>query len=289
MATQPSIFRDPDLQRQFDVSGYVVVRFFDANEVTALKKLYRKYYDGSPIQGFHTLINIKAPETRRQIYQDIAAAYRPQLAQYLIDYEPFIASFAIKEPGDSGRIPLHLDWSVVDEREHISLNNWGPLTDTNIDNGCLCMLKGSHLHEFSYRGSNINFIAVESPARNIMQEMVARYPIRPLRMQAGEMVLYSHKMAHFSMPNRSQTTRVATSLVAIPRGAQPVHYHLNPDGSITRFKSGREFYLHHQHGDLPRHGLTEPQTISPERIGCVEDQVSALIELDDKTRAAWRA
>lgn len=285
MKTHKRIFRDDDTQHRFDVNGYVVLPVFNAEEVEGMRRLYRKYYDGSPVQGFHTLINVEEPETRREIAREITEFYRPRLQEILLDYEPFIASFAVKEPGDSGRIPLHLDWAVVDEQEHISLNNWSPLTDTNAQNGCLCMLKGSHLHEFTYRGSNINFIAAASKGGSIMEEMVARYPVRPLPMKAGEMVLYSHKMAHFSMPNRSKSTRVAVSLVAIPQAAEPVHYHLNPDGSISKYQSGAEFYFNHRFGTDPEFGLTAESRIPAAEIGRIEDQVTALIDLDAKVKA----
>lgn len=286
MAMQKQIFRDPKIQHRFDVDGYVVLPVFSPKEVEAMRQLYHKYYDGSPVQGFHTLINVEKPETRREIAREIIAFYKPRLEEILVDYEPFIASFAIKEHGDSGRIPLHLDWAVVDEQQHISLNNWSPLTDTNAQNGCLCMLKGSHLHEFTYRGSNINFIAAASKGGSIMEEMVARYPVRPLAMKAGEMVLYSHKMAHFSMPNRSKKTRVAVSLVAIPGAAEPLHYHLNKDGSISQYESGAEFYFNHRFGTDPEFGLGSEVRIPSSEIGRIEDQVTALIDLDEKVKAA---
>jgi ectoine hydroxylase-related dioxygenase (phytanoyl-CoA dioxygenase family) len=285
MTMQKHIFRNQEIQRKFDVNGYVVLPVFNAEEVAALQQLYHKYYDGESVQGFHTLINVEKPEIRGEIYREITGYYRPKMEEYLVDYEPFISSFAIKEPGDSGRIPLHLDWAVVDEKEFVSLNNWSPLTDTDGENGCLCMLKGSHLHEFTYRGSNINFIAAASKGGSIMQEMVERYPVRPLRMKAGEMVLYSHKMAHFSMPNRSRKTRVAVSMVAIPKAAEALHYHLNSDGSISRFQSGSEFYLNHRHGSEPRFGLSAEVRIPASEIGRIEDQVTALIDLDEKVKA----
>ena len=70
--------------------------------------------------------------------------------------------------------------------------------------------------------------------------------------------------------------------------AGAVHYHLNDDGSITRYHSGSDFYFHHQHGSLPSHGLTEDQRIPADQIGRVEDQVTALTDLDQRVHAALK-
>lgn len=279
-------FRSEKHQQEFDEKGFVVLPYFDAAQIQELQQLYREYYHNRAQEGFHTLVNLPEVSIRKEIYHKIRAYYQPRLEEYLIDFEAFIASFAVKEPGEVSRIPLHLDWSVLDESRFTSLNNWVPLIDTNAENGCLCMLEGSHRYEFTWRGSSINNIATRSTGGGIMQEMVQRYPVRPLCMQAGTGVMYSHRMAHFSVPNLSSSPRIATSLVAIPQAAEPLHYHFNEDQSITQYRSSTDFYLNYQHGKTPSFGLNPWKTISPEDIGRQEDQVRALINLDGKVQAA---
>jgi ectoine hydroxylase-related dioxygenase (phytanoyl-CoA dioxygenase family) len=109
--------------------------------------------------------------------------------------------------GNLQATPWHQDQGVItpDADETDVLSVWIPITDATIENGCLCMIPGSHRdglapHCFEippkYRSANVT----------------------PLPMKAGSAVLFHRLTKHASLPNLSDDIRFSFDLRYSPVG-----------------------------------------------------------------------
>lgn len=166
--------------------------------------------------GFSSSVMVRR-RLRRQVHDLIVAAVAPALATLLRDYRVVLASSIVRAPhSDDGDLPLHQDWSFVDETSARSMGVWMPLQDVTTDNGCLRVLPGSHRHRQPLRavGSGFRYAQFENA-------LLERHLV-DLPLNSGEAVLFDHRLIHGSRPNRSLEPRVAVGLVLLPRRV-PLH------------------------------------------------------------------
>ncbi|PCH95435.1 MAG: hypothetical protein COB85_04575 [Bacteroidetes bacterium] len=252
-----TIFRDPIHQKTFDEDGYVVVPFFDAEQISKLTNLYDSIYDESQSgkSGYHSLFNMDDKEQVANANELIQNVHRDGLQELLIDYKILVSSFSIKEPKTEDYLPLHMDWSIVDETKHISMGTWSPLIDVDLKNGNFAVLKGSHQFGYTIRGSRVCFIYSDEPYPSILGAIKDKYEIECVEMKAGDILFFDHRLAHFSTPNFSDEVRVAAATMLIPEEAQSIHYHVLDDESIEVFETVESFYMSHELNTKPTIGI----------------------------------
>jgi ectoine hydroxylase-related dioxygenase (phytanoyl-CoA dioxygenase family) len=254
-----TIFLDTANEEQFRKDGFLIVEgFFNPTEVDNLRTLYASVPD--PLQGFqfHTTLFSPDPEYKRRIGKAIFDAYAPKIEGLLNNYKPLAANFIIKEPGDGSYLPLHLDWSMLDEQKYVTIAGWCTLTDLDDTNAPLGVYPGSHNAPLILRGSKSDDIPLfpdyTNPVLNAYRE---NYPEVLLKLKAGTAVLYDQRLAHYSPANVSPAIRLAMNAVYIPAEAQPLHYYQAPDKQIRVYSVQPDFYYTHQPGQEPK-GNWEP-------------------------------
>jgi hypothetical protein len=168
------------------------------------------------------------------------------------------------------------------------LNVWVPLIDVDEKNGCLGFLKGSHNFEFTLRGSSITFIATYNKYEDddILGAMYKQYPLELAPMKKGEAVIYDQRMAHFSYPNQSPSSRLAASLMCMPVEATPIHYYRQPNGDVAVLEAHTDFYLNYTFGSIPTDTLKQLDTIPADRIKSLQDQALVNVKLPFEEREA---
>jgi hypothetical protein len=238
------IFKIDALEKDFREKGFVVIPFLEKEQ---LKILQDAFYGSKPSIdiGFHSTSTNNNMEYRKSVNDLIQSIYYPLSQQILEDYEPVYASFVVKEPGLEGNFPLHMDWSMVDERNYISLAFWSPLVDTNNNNGPLIVLEESHQLGLSFRGGPFLFQAL-----NDGKMPKFKYKTQTLFLKAGEVVIYDHRLFHGSLPNLSQETRPALNFTMKPKEAQLLHYHQVENEIETHFVDST-FFNHYIMGEQP--------------------------------------
>ena len=90
-----TIFRDSKLQQTFEDNGYVVVPFFNSEEVARLMGLYNSIYDESQSgkSGYHSLFNMDDKKQVADANEIIQQVHRSKLNELLIDYKILVSSF----------------------------------------------------------------------------------------------------------------------------------------------------------------------------------------------------
>jgi ectoine hydroxylase-related dioxygenase (phytanoyl-CoA dioxygenase family) len=249
------VFKDAGLQAQFDKKGYVILPepFLRPEEVEELKQCY---FDTLPERGG----NYEAAETtyqgksavtydftmtdrnwkyKEKVFEIITTRFQPHYASILDNYQPIIANFIRKEE-KAGEVPLHQNWAFVDERAYTSVSIWVPLVDSNIDNGTLQMLDGSHKRFGELRGPMIPWECLQ-----IGQELIDHY-MTPITARAGTAVVLDDSIIHYSNINQTNGLRLTIQLIMIPAEAQLVHHYIDlkkPD-EVHVLALKREFFLH---------------------------------------------
>lgn len=247
----PISFRDPDLQDAFGRDGYVVLPLLSPIGIGRLREFYSSHLHPQKDQGFHATCHLDDSAYRREMRDGIAKVALASALEPLIEHRLVSANFVVKEPG-LGEMPMHQDWSVVDERETVSVTVWCPLVDVGPENGALHLLRGSHTNVVACRGENApglpNFV---TNYEAIPDSVVEDYDVT-LNLCAGEAVFYDTRTVHFSPPNRSEETRVAINITVAPTGAKLVHQYRADEENVELIQIDETFFTDHPIGQRPR-------------------------------------
>lgn len=241
-------FASTALQRRFERDGYVVVDLLDQEALESLQLGYdaldhRLEWDSPFANGFHTTIFDPRSHHRRDVLATVEDHLGPALDRLLVDHRVFFANFTVKASG-GGPVPVHLDWTFVDERRFRSATVWCALADVGTDGGALGVEIGSHRSTDYIRAVN---------QRDYDQQAERGDPSRRtlVGLRAGQAIIMDNRTIHFSAPNSSPHLRVAATCVIAPREAALHHYWVGDQGDLHRFTVERSFYLHYTPGELP--------------------------------------
>lgn len=193
------IFKDQNVQDQFNDNGFVVLEFLNETEIEYINQLYNKLHpDG--VTGFYTSTFAKDTDYRKIVDEEIKHLMKRGLEKYFIDYKVYCGSFIVKAPGQKSELILHQDMTLVDESRFTGTNIWIPLIDLTTKNGAIEVLPKSHRLFKTYRGSSLP---------DIYDGMVAEVKtlLRPCYLKAGEAIIFDQSIIHYSPPNLSEEVR----------------------------------------------------------------------------------
>jgi hypothetical protein len=268
-----TILIDSNEQTNLDRDGFVVLR---PDWGTVFDKIAEEtIWLTSSLNGaahFHS-IDVLETDDSLKFSDKVFALLRESLATLLQNYSPFLAFASVKPHGKGTGFPVHQDWCFVDEDSYRSYNLFIPLQDTNVSNGCLHFLSGSH--EFA------RFIraAPNSPSALDGLEEEIRARLTPVPTKAGEIVLFHHSSVHCSSENLSGQRRVAILAGILDPDADLLHHYCRrqEDGShrISRFRVTAKDYLKCKGLWLPDLQPTDTFTYNFPKL-CAEDLITAI-------------
>ncbi len=196
------VFKDENLQNNFEKNGYVIVDFYNKDEIIAAEKLY---YDIHPEkEGFYPATYSFDKQFRDQMDKGIKSIMSRQIENFFIDIKVVCSSFIVKTPGPNSGMSIHQDMTLIDESKYTGINIWIPLVDLTIKNGALFVIPGSHRIFPTYRGSSIREFFSD-----VMDEMYDY--LHPVLIKAGQAVIFDQSIIHFSPPNYSDKIRIVTN------------------------------------------------------------------------------
>lgn len=131
---------------------------------------------------------------------------------------PFGGSFCINRPGAKKNFKPHQDNTYVDELKSYSIVAWIPLTNTNIENGCLHVLPKSHLWDNNKRSASMVW-AFEN-----YSELLWKYMI-PIIANIGDIIIFDASIVHGSKFNTTNENRLAINVPILPKNQPMVSYH----------------------------------------------------------------
>lgn len=248
------IFKDAERQQFFEREGYAVFPLLNKEEVAELKSYYESLHlKDEKGFGFHVSMDNGDKEMCRKTREKIWGIALPRLSEHLKDFKPFVSSFVVKEVNPKGVVPAHQDWSFVDREEdgYSSITCWIALVDTNLDNGGMGVIRGSHKFMQNHRPSP----SPQCPVP-LSEHMFSIFPyLHTIDVKAGEVLMFDNRTFHASPPNTSEGVRLAAGVGVTQAGANLVHYYMKPDGTfktMLRYSVDEDFFLKYENATLSK-------------------------------------
>jgi hypothetical protein len=135
---------DHRLQGQLERDGFVTVPLFSPEQVQTLLALYRETVRESDVTGLYESSRNNPYQVNRVINDKIREQVRIAGQKIFLPSRIYGGTFMVKSHLDSEMLPLHQDWSIVEEGQYSTLFVWCPLVDVSVRNGGIFALPGSH-------------------------------------------------------------------------------------------------------------------------------------------------
>jgi len=227
-------------------NGFVVLDVFTEKEIQFLMTLFNEFSE-EITEDFHSSHFSDKRTYKRKVNSEINQIFKQKTDEILEKYEPIFSNFMVKKASSTNSMPLHADWTYVDESLYRSISCWIPLVDTTKENGALGVIPYSHLFKTNFRGPRI-----PSPFHDNNEFIIQKYG-KVIPMKKGQCIFYDHRLLHFSQPNNSDKIRPAINIVFTPKEANIYHF-LQTETSSETLKftvSDLAFFTEYEHFKLP--------------------------------------
>lgn len=246
-----AIFKNNEFQKQFEEDGFLKITLLTPENILQLKNLFKAYYP-NPSVDFYSSSYDNDFEIKKKISDKIGQLILPNLENIFIDYTWFGSAFLSKGNGPRSEMPMHQDWTIVDETQFVALNIWTPLQDTNDENGTLEVIKGSHKWHSELRAPTLPFYF------NGYQEKL-KSKLISIPTKATEAIVLNQSVIHYSKPNKTNEIRLAITTGIKSKGAPMIFHYWNKDepNEIEQFEQEDDFLL--QFTDFHQDIFNRPQ------------------------------
>lgn len=231
-------FKNSLLQEQFDEVGFVKVPLLSIEEISLLKQYIT---DNTPIVemsnqfGFFQGIFIKDKAVKLDLNQYIKTILRPRLYEIIDDFKVIIYTALAKSSDEKSQLPLHQDASFVDEDIDYSMSLWIPLSDSNLENGAIHFLNGSHKTFPTIRCATVIHDYGDS------EEIKNR--TQCLEVKAGEALLFNSRLLHYTPNNTSGEIRIAVMSCLVRSDAAILQWYKKDETTLEVYKMKDDFFL----------------------------------------------
>ena len=276
---QRKLFFDDALNAEFAKTGFVVLNLLDDSQLNDFLRLNDQLnQDLNTLNRYDNTYELTFFQKDAELKKKKFASYRdfmmPLLGKHLDRYEPLIINYFSKAPG-SGEVPVHQNWTFVDERRFTSVSVWCPLQPVSRKNGTLEVVPGTQKVICDVRGPSIEWVFSD-----IIPELIEKYMV-PLELKPGQVAVIDDSVIHYSGVNHSDAPRRAVQFILKPEEAQAIHYFRDasdPPGRVQLYEVGEEFFFDFDMRSRPNGGkLSDTITYLPRQISTAE--MEALIAI----------
>ncbi len=218
-----------------DRKGYVILPFLSHQMLSQIADIYNEL----PIdrgQAFFSTSFIEDNELKVALNDRIMKVINPIIEEYFENFKFLGCSFLTKQASQESEMPIHQDWTVVDEAKYGSYSIWIPLQDTNKMNGMIQAIPGSHKFSDVLRSPSI-----EIAYQNIYTEM--KPYLRNFPMKAGEAFLFNHALMHASPANNTDQVRIAITIGLAPKEAQLYMYYKLGEDEVEKYEMPDDMFV----------------------------------------------
>ncbi|MCW5906355.1 MAG: phytanoyl-CoA dioxygenase family protein [Chitinophagales bacterium] len=219
---QKPIFKSAKHQYNFNHKGYCTFPLLHESEVAEIVDIYNTYihHHSSAETKFHGTGWIQNPEVRVEVSNRVAPILLSALSRSFTAFKILGCGFLQKETGEDSAVPLHQDWTYVDESRFFSMNIWIALEDVNMNNGAMFVLPYSHNIFSGYLRPSP---AYPVPFKNIAGKLTPY--CKPVTIKRGECLCFNNALLHGSFPNQSPSKRLVLVTTMLPENAVLLHYY----------------------------------------------------------------
>ena len=151
----------------------------------------------------------------------------------------------IKNPDQKDFVSFHQDAKYIGLEPHNWVTGWVAITDSNEENGCMRMLKGSHKEDLKFHNQKFdenNLLTRGQTVENVPIEKTS-----PVILKAGQLSLHHPKIIHGSGLNKSKDRRIGFAIQS--------YIGSNVDQVLgkmyVQLARGKDTFNYHQHVKRP--------------------------------------
>ncbi|MFT5780621.1 MAG: hypothetical protein ACI837_003584 [Crocinitomicaceae bacterium] len=232
-----AIFKDIELQNQFEEDGFVKLKVFSAQTIETLNSMLTGYFPDQ-VDAFFASSYLDDYDLKKEMSDKIIEVIQSEIADKFTNYRSIGAAFLIKGIGKSSEMPMHQDWTIVDEHQYFAINLWIPLMNTTTENGTIEVMKGSQKWNQALRAPSLPF-PFEGHQERIKKSLTI------VEAELGEVVVLNQAIIHYSKPNLTREIRPAITAGIISEKAPLIfHYRANKeDDKVELFEQEDDFLL----------------------------------------------
>jgi hypothetical protein len=242
------VFLNSGLQEEFNNNGFVIIDYFNEEEVEEIRDLFFSEIQDYKNEPLYESSRNNDDNTNLRINDFLQMKFSAHTNSYFKDVDIYGGTFMVKPSQSDDFLPLHQDWSIVEEDKYFTAFMWSPMQLTRHENGGLFAIKGSHNFFKNRRSGSLPAPRV-SPLQHIMKHA------EDLIVNAGQVIIYSDKLFHGSHPNTTTDPRIVATGRLIEKGAKLTYYHKLDNGQVGVFCFKKEEYLNQimklVNGDIP--------------------------------------
>ena len=232
------LLRNPSLQQQFERDGFVTIRLLSPDQIQDLLALYRRTMPQQSVTGLYESSRNNPYELNRLINDVIRQQVSEAAKGIFLPSRIYGGTFMVKSHVNSEMLPLHQDWSLVEEQQYSTLFVWCPLVDVSVLNGGIFALPGSH------RWFKVLRSGTYPSNRYVLPEQLHGY-VKDIPLQAGEAILYDDALFHGTHANNGDADRIVITAQVIEDKAPLVYFHKSSETQVEVYEGSPEFYLKH--------------------------------------------
>ena len=227
--------KDKQLAAKLEQDGFVVIPLCSKEQLQQLHVLYETVPadSNSPFWSSSFLTDFGFKEN---LVNASSSILNESVNRIIAKHKPVGCSFLTKFPGKYSEMPIHQDWTVVDESEFGSYTIWIPLEDTNKKNGALEVIPGSHKLNSVFRSPSLP-VAIKEIEKQL------RPYLQMVEMKAGEAILFNHALMHSSPANVSNKPRVAVTYGFVPEQASLHMYYASDNGKVKKYDMPDDMFV----------------------------------------------
>lgn len=233
-----------DMITQLNQNGYIIVDFLDNQKLIEINEYLLSISENIyPYfsNGIHMTTWIDNVDLKLIIKDKLNDLISKECNSFFYDFKLLNTTLIIKNKHHVSNFPLHQDWSFVDETKNVALNLWIALQDTNEKNGGLYVIKGTHKLNNYIRGSGKLFSSFEEYGKKLNKY------ITPIKLKAGQAVLFHYSLIHGSVPNLSNQSRIVVSTTVLPKDAEIIiNYYDEINSELKQFKMEDDFIYNYK-------------------------------------------
>lgn len=245
------MFKNQHLKNQFLKKGYCSFPLLSKQQINSLKDIYNNYKDqhNQSKEKFRGTGWIESASVREEINTIAAPVMEEALNTHFQGHQILGYNFLIKEKGDESAVPLHQDWTYVNEEEFFSMNIWVALEDVTPNNGALFLIPYSHKIFSGYLRP--------SPSYPIPFEKIKRLLSlfkRSVFLKAGDSICFDNRTIHGSYPNMSDNERLVFVATIFSCKAKLLHHYIHNNllpEKVTEYIINKEDFFKIKRGKPP--------------------------------------
>ncbi|WP_421898403.1 phytanoyl-CoA dioxygenase family protein [Marinoscillum sp.] len=231
-----SLFKDPNVAQRYQEDGYVILDLLSPEEIKAEQAFFYHHVHDFDKEPLYESSRNNSDQTNDHINDHLQKVFLNKTLDHIQNAKVYGGTYMVKPVGSEDYLPLHQDWSIVEEDLFQTAFIWCPLQTTNQTNGGLFVVPGSH-HFYQNRRSG------SLPCPRITPNRKIKPYVKHLQVSEGQVIIYSDSVFHGSHPNTSQAPRIVATARLVEEGAQLTYYHRISDEEVGVFYFSKDTYL----------------------------------------------